>query len=141
MSDNKKPVFFTVFKVLGFVGIIVFIVGIVLASSGFGNFDNNNFMIGGILSSTGFFFGFVFLFLGFKPEISKLSAKSAKYIQRENKEDLSDIADMSADIAENAIRKSARAVRDGLRSTKYCKYCGAEIDEDSLYCSKCGERQ
>jgi predicted amidophosphoribosyltransferase len=40
-----------------------------------------------------------------------------------------------------AITKTTQAVNKGLDQTKFCKHCGAEIDEDSAFCSKCGKPQ
>ena len=93
------------------------------------------------MASVGMFVGFIGIISGFRPEITKLSTKTAKYVQEENKEDLTDIADTGADIISGAVTKVARAVNDGIRKTKFCKYCGAQIDEDSVYCSQCGEKQ
>ena len=77
----------------------------------------------------------------FRPEIAKLSMKTAKYVQEENKEDLTDMADTGADIISDAVKKVASSVNDGMRKSKFCKHCGAEIDEDSRYCSRCGKEQ
>ena len=82
-----------------------------------------------------------FFFLGFRPEITKMATKSAKYIQDENKEDLKDIVDTTADIAGDAITKTTKAIKKGLKDTKFCKHCGAEIDADSKFCSSCGKEQ
>lgn len=141
MGKNNKPLHFLVFKIIGFIGIAVFISGIILTCNGVNNFENNNFMIGGILTCVGMFVGVVFLVGGFRPEIAKLSAKSAKYIQQQNKSELSDIAETGADITSNALKKSAKAFKEGLCSKKFCKFCGAEIDEDSVFCNKCGKEQ
>ena len=141
MSDNNKPTHLFIFKVVGFIGIFVAIVGFVLTFKGFGDFEHNYFMLGGAMSALGIFVGVSCLVLGFRPEIMKLSTKTAKYIQQENKEDLTDIADTGAEIMSGAVKKTAKAVKEGLKDTKFCKYCGAEIDEDSIFCSKCGKEQ
>ena len=85
---NKKPIFFLIMKIVGFVGIAIGIAGVVLTFIGFGDFETNNFMIGGILASFGLFIGVTGLIFGFIPEISKLTTKTTKNIQQENKEDL-----------------------------------------------------
>lgn len=142
MSDNnKRPTYLLILKVVGFIGIFVAIVGFVLAYKGFGDFEHNYFMLGGVMSSLGVFVGVSCLVLGFRPEMMRLATKTAKYIQEENKEDLTDIADTGAEIMSGAVKKTAKAVKDGLKGTKFCKYCGAEIDEDSIFCSKCGKEQ
>lgn len=138
---SEKPKHFLVFKILSIVFLIVTVIGFGLVFTGFGDFGTNNFMIGGFMSTFGVFATFVCFFIGFKPELAKLSAKSAKYIQQETKEDMKDIATTGAQISEEAVKTTARAVKEGLRDTKYCKHCGAEIDEDSRFCKECGKEQ
>jgi hypothetical protein len=139
---NKKPKHFLLFKILGFLGVAAGIFGAILSISNFGNFDNNYFMIGGFISTAGLFIGISCLVIGFSPEISSMSVKSAKYIQQETKDDLKDIADSSADIAANAVSRLASAAKDGISpQKKYCKHCGTLIDADSKYCNRCGKPQ
>ena len=138
---NKKPKFLLILKILGFVFIGVAIAGAVIAFKGFGDFESNNFMLGGIMASIGSFAGISCLFVGFMPAMTKGMTKTARYIQEENKEDLKDMANTSAEINSEAITKTARSVKEGLKSTKFCKYCGAEIDSDSVFCSTCGKEQ
>ena len=139
---DKKPKHFLVFKIIAVVGIAVLIGGLVLIITGFGDFESNNFMIGGIMMPVGLFIGVTGFMFGFAPEISKMSAKSAKYIQNENKQDLMDIANTRAEIMEGAVTKTAKAFKEGFaEDTKYCKHCGAVIDADSKFCSKCGKEQ
>ena len=117
------------------------ITGAVLAFNGFGDFESNNFMFGAIMSTVGFFVGGVCLMYGFSPEIAKLRIKFTKHVQQENKDDLKDIANNTADITSDAITKNTIAVKKRLDDTKYCKYCGKEIDFDSIFCNKCGKEQ
>jgi hypothetical protein len=95
-------------------------------------------MIGGFLFPVGIFLCALGFFLGFKSEIAKMHIQSSKYIQQENKEDLKDIANTSAEISSEAITTITKAVKEGTKDKKFCKYCGAEIDGDSVFCSKCG---
>lgn len=141
--DNKKPKHFLVLKIIGFICIAVAIAGAILSFTGFGNFETNNFMIGGILMCFGMFIGTLCLATGFRPEISKLSAKSERYIINNNKEELTDITNTSADIVDDAISQTARAVKRGLTQNEsmFCKHCGAQIDIDSKFCNKCGKEQ
>ena len=89
----------------------------------------------------GLFLAITFLVIGFRPEITKMSMKSARYIQQENKEDLTDIVSTSADIASEALTKTVSAVKKGLATTMFCKHCGAKIDENSKFCKYCGKEQ
>lgn len=137
----KKPKHLIVLKIFGVVFACVGVAGIVLTVLGFGNFDNNYFVIGGPMACIGLFLAVVCLVFGFSPEIAKLSTKTSKYIQEENKQDLTDIATTKADISGEAITKVSKSIKKGFKNTKYCKYCGAEIDADSSFCKECGKKQ
>jgi hypothetical protein len=141
MNNNNKPKHFLVFKIIGFIGITLAIIGFILTFTGFGDFDSNNFIIGGFMATFGLFIGISCLMIGFRPEITKMSAKSAKYIQQENKEDFRDIASNTAEIASEAITKTTTAIKKGLDDKIFCKYCGEKIDSDSKFCNKCGKEQ
>ena len=65
----------------------------------------------------------------------------SKEIQIQHKEDLTSIANKSADISSEAITKTTRAIKKGIKDTKFCKHCGAEIDSDSTFCKSCGKKQ
>ena len=139
------PKHFFIFKIIGAIGLIVALIGIILTVKGFGNFENNNFMIGGLLSTFGFFIGALFLVQGFKPEIARMNAKAVKYVQEQNKAELTDIANNAAEIMSNAVSQTANAVKDGVSENTegkiYCKHCCALIDADSKFCNKCGKEQ
>ena len=137
---NNKPKHFTLFKVIGFVGAIIAIIGIINLISGFGDFTTHNFLIGMFLFPIGMFVGVMFLSLGFRPELTKMATKSAKYIQEENKQVLKDIVSTSAEITSEAVTTTAKAVKEGLKDTMYCKHCGKLIDKDSIYCKECGNK-
>ena len=47
---NKNPLYFLIFKLIGVVGIVAAVTGIILSIVGFGDFESNNFMIGGFLT-------------------------------------------------------------------------------------------
>ena len=141
MSNNNKPKYFIIFKIVGFIGIILAITGFVLTFVGFGDFESNNFMIGGLVAVFGLFIGVSGLMIGFRPEITKASTQSIKYIQQENKEDLKDIASTAVEITSEAITKTATAIKTGLDDKMFCKHCGEKIDSDSKFCNKCGKEQ
>ena len=136
---NKKPTHFHIFKLVGVVGVITAVVGIVLAISGFGNFENNNFMIGSFLTVIGMMATAIGIMIGFGPEIVKARLQTARYIQEEAKDDLTAIASNSAEITKDAVTTTAEAIREGIEIKKYCKHCGAKIDSDAKFCTVCGK--
>ena len=137
----EKPKHYLVFKILFIVFAIVTVAGIVLSAQGFGNFENNNFMIGGFMGTFGLFATVACAMIGFRPELTRLSTKSAKYIQQQNKEDLKDIATTGAEIVKEAVTVTTEAAREGLSESMYCKHCGEKIDRDSRFCKECGGEQ
>ena len=139
--SNNKPKHFLILKIVGFLGIAIVIIGLILIFTGFGNFEVQTFMIGGIMLPLGCGMAFMGITMGFGPEFARLRTQTAKYIQNENKEDLSDIASNAADIMSEAVTKTAQAAKAGLQDSVYCKYCGAEIDTASVFCNKCGNKQ
>ena len=140
-NKNQPPKHLKIFKVLGILFIVVAVAGIVLSITGFGNFENKSFMIGGFMTTFGLFLGATFTMFGFKPEMTKLSTRTARYIQEQNKEDFTQMASNTADITSDAVTRTTRAVKKGLKEQMYCKHCGAEIDRDSKFCKECGEEQ
>ncbi len=74
--------------------------------------------------------------------LSDVSIKSRKKVIEENEDNLKDIADANARINKGAVKETAKAFKEGFTSSNktYCKYCGAEIDADSVYCNKCGKK-
>lgn len=137
----KKPIHYLVFKILAAVFLVVTVVGLILLFTGFGDFETDNYLYGIFILPVGFGGMMSFAFLGFKPEIAKMSARSARYIQEQNKEDLQGLASTGAEIHSEAVKTTARAVKEVLSDTKYCKHCGAKIDEDSRFCKECGGEQ
>ena len=138
---SKKPIFFLIFKIIGVAGVAAAIYGAVLAIRGFGDFESNNFMIGGFLAVLGVFVGISCTVVGFGPEIAKMRAKTTRYIVEENKGDLTAIATNTAEIMSDAVTTTTAAVVDGMRATKFCKHCGEKIDADSKFCPSCGKEQ
>ena len=135
----NRPGHFWLFKIVGVVGVGATVAGIVLAFTGFGNFENNNFMIGSFLAVIGVMMTAVGITIGFGPEIAKARAKTIRYIQEENKEDLTAIANNRAEIMSDAVSTTAGAIVNGAQKTMFCKHCGAKIDADSAFCSQCGK--
>ena len=76
-----------------------------------------------------------------QPSMKGLLPEADKYIQQENKEDLKDIISTTADIASEAVTKTATEIKQGIEDTIFCKHCGAKIDFDSKFCKKCGKEQ
>ena len=141
---NKPPKLYFILKIVAFcmlgVGLILVTLGIIFGKMNDPHFDMSYmFMImpGAFLA----FLSLPMLLISFLPNIQRARIATVKYVQNENKEDLTEIVSNSADIAGTGIKKTARAIKEGLKNTKYCKYCGEEIDADSLFCNKCGKQQ
>ena len=137
----EKPRHYLIFKILSAVFFVVTITGIVFVVKGFGDFETNFFMVGGIMFAFGLVGTFACALIGFRPEFTKLAMKSAQYIQQETKAEMMDIVRTGAEIQKGAVTMTAAAVKEGLTETKFCKHCGAKIDEDSKFCKKCGGAQ
>ena len=136
---KQKPKYLLIFKIIGFIGIGLGVFGLILAFVGFGDFESNNFMIGSFVAVIGVMMTALGIAIGFGPEIAKARAKTLRYIQEENKDDLTAIANNSAEIMSDAVSKTANAVANGVQKTMFCKHCGARIDADSTFCSRCGK--
>ena len=136
---NEKPKHFRIFKLVALAGSITLVLGIVLAVRGFGDFESNNFMIGGFLTVFGMMATAIGIMIGFGPEIVKARLQATRYIQEEAKNDLTAIASNSAEITKDAVTTTAEAIREGMEIKKYCKHCGAKIDSDAKFCTACGK--
>ena len=74
-------------------------------------------------------------------ELSGAMVKTSKKIIDNNEEDLRHISKKSAEINAIGVETTARAIKRGLTEENiYCKYCGASIDSDSVFCNKCGKK-
>ena len=135
----NRPRHFWIFKIIGVIGAVATVTGIVLTVTGFGDFESNNFMIGSFVAVIGVMMTAFGIAIGFGPEIAKARAKTLRYIQEENKDDLTAIANNSAEIMSDAVSKTANAIANGVQKTMFCKHCGARIDADSTFCSRCGK--
>ena len=160
-NKNQEPKMFKVLRILApcllFVGVLLIVLGCTVfradKSVGDGDMANLGLIIPGIFIA---FLSVPSFFIGFMPKISKTMARANMYIseevapemikthkriQQENKEDLTDISNTGADISSEAITKTTRAIKKGLKDTKFCKHCGTEIDADSTFCKSCGGEQ
>lgn len=75
-------------------------------------------------------------------EYADMAVKVRSNVINNNEELLRETANKSADIQKGAIRSMAGSVKEGFtqESKIYCKYCGASIDSDSVFCNKCGKQ-
>lgn len=120
-------------------GFIFLILGILFTILGTTTFDMDlGILIPGIILIP---FSVAWIVMSFIPNIMRMSIKIANEIQNENKNELQEIATTASEINSEAIKTTARSVKEGLqKDTKYCKECGAEIDSDSKYCKECGAK-
>ncbi|MBR4998331.1 MAG: zinc ribbon domain-containing protein [Clostridia bacterium] len=148
-NKNQEPKFYKVMRILSPILLAVGVLLIVLANTAFkiqtksfGARPNFGLLVPGIFIA---FLAVPTFFIGFMPKIAKGMAKTniylSKEIQQEHKEDLHELANTGADISSEAITKTTRAVKKGLKDTKFCKHCGSEIDVDSIFCKSCGKKQ
>ena len=80
---NKAPNHFLLFKILGIIGVIAAVAGVVLAVSGFGDFESNKFIIGVFMTGGGSMLSAIGLSIGFRPEIMRMRTQTARYIQEQ----------------------------------------------------------
>lgn len=140
---KDKPKIFLIVKIVAFIMLIVGLILIILGTAvypdaTFSDMPNMGLFMPGIFLT---FFSIPCFVWGFTPELHKVGIKTKKYLQEENKGDLTDMASTSADITSGAATKTAKAVKDGLKDTKYCRYCGEQIEADSKFCKHCGKEQ
>lgn len=148
-NQAKKPKIFLVLKILASVlivaGIVLIIIGATMNNpdmSSSGWFDAQSSRNGFIFGGVGVLIVGIFLLLtAFVPSFQKINIKTKKYIIDQNKEDLQDISSQTADIVSPAVTKVTKAVKDGVEQSKFCKDCGAKIDEDAKFCPFCGKKQ
>lgn len=149
MSNSNKPKIFLVLKIIASILIVAGIVLIVLGTAvypmmfnGAPHGPNPAFFVPGMVLLT---FSLPILVFSFMPEFKGVAIKITKSILNANKNDLTDIANTTAEINKSSIYTTAKTAskgfKDGSSNTKFCKECGAEIDEDSKFCSKCGKKQ
>ena len=68
--------------------------------------------------------------------------KAAKYMLDEAEDDLRNMSTRGANISKEGLEISSRAIKDGFtKEKKYCKNCLEPIDEDSVFCKRCGKKQ
>lgn len=72
-----------------------------------------------------------------------VAARTRKNILDANGDILKESATKQTDINKEAIKTTARTIKEGLTGsdTIYCKHCGEPIDVDSKFCKKCGKMQ
>jgi len=95
------------------------------------------------------FIGLVFIFMlvmlispKLRGKFMSYQLKANKYMMDESKEDLKSISDSMAYATKDGIKTTAKAIKEVfLDETIYCKYCEAKIDNDAVFCKKCGKKQ
>lgn len=140
----KQPKLFTILLCVAIfllsAGIITIIVGAILLSTG--DYDVHILapatMVPGGLA---IYFSLLCFIWGFMPKLEKAMIEKAKYVQQITKQSQTEIATTQAEISHKALKQTAKAIKEGLKDTKFCKECGKEIDADAKFCKECGTKQ
>ena len=139
----------TILKIVGgfmlVVGVILVVLGLAVFGEDHGGMLMPNFALlapGAFLATT----SFIVFFLGFAPSIIKMQTSLTKEAIDKSKVEMKEVADATADIGYDAIRKTARAAREGFGTTPlereiHCSQCGGKIKLDSKFCRHCGGEQ
>lgn len=139
MSEMKEPRHLKVLRIVGFFIIILGIAMIVFGAIMAHQSDMWGFLIFGGVAVI--LFGIILIFTGLSAKIDIAEAKTRRYTAQATEGDMTDIANIQADVVDDAVTNTVKAVKRGLKDTKYCKYCGEEIDADSAFCKHCGKSQ
>ena len=136
----KKPIKYTIFLILGILSFVCCVTLIVLSVTvlTWEHMPNLAMLCPGVMLLGP---AITFIVLASMPAMQISALKSQRYVMQQSQQDLTAIADMTADITDDAVTQTAKAVKNGLKETKYCKHCGKEIDKDSLFCKDCGKQQ
>lgn len=149
MKENKAPKVYLILKIIGFlmiaVGAVLIIVGLIQNVPSMGDdswFNASTTRMGLIFGGLACcLFGIFLTITGFTPSIMKVQIKTQKHVINENADDLKNIADTGADIVSGGVGKIVKTVKDNIKDNKFCKFCGKEIDGESIYCPFCGKKQ
>ena len=68
-----------------------------------------------------------------------IKVKAAKYLIDENKDDLKAITDAMAQ--SGFLQNNNKTDNYNNNEVRFCKYCGRNIDADSVFCKYCGKQQ
>ncbi len=146
----------TKFKIAGFCTLAVGATLVILAftvfgeNTGIGTTPNFSFMVPGW-----FLFGLsvLLLFLGFKPNITKIQAKlhsdSMEHAGDEITKAGMKTVDVVVPVGKKAVKEMSPAISalaknikdETTQETVYCKKCGKAIAADSDFCKFCGTKQ
>lgn len=137
--EIKEPKHLKVFRILGFFTIIIGIAMIVFGAIMIEQSELYFLLLAGGVVVV--FFGIMFTIEGFSAKIDIAEAKTQRYTAQATEGEMTDIANIHADVVDDAVTNTVKAVKKGLKNTKYCKYCGEEIDADSRFCNYCGKSQ
>ena len=144
MSEFKKPKAYIVCKTVAFVllaiAAVFFVGGLVHEIMNPDHSNNGTIVI--VRIGVGFAILSIIMFIiAFGPERRRMLAKYARYRQNETKDIATDIYLTQAEIKSGGIKTIAKAFKDGMKDSIFCKHCGAEIDQDSKFCRECGKEQ
>lgn len=73
--------------------------------------------------------------------IASLAVERQARAVLDNAEKLGELTDLASDAVAKTVSKAASALHGTAAGEIYCKYCGTPIDDDSVFCKKCGKKQ
>lgn len=100
------------------------------------------FVIVGLFILAGFIFTFTMMFSSkARAKMMSKQVEASKRVIEANKDNIKSISDNVAEATKGGVKTTARAIKEGLKDTVFCKHCGAEIEADSTFCKVCGKKQ
>ena len=139
--DPQKQKMKKIFKTIIIIGVVLTLLGTVLAVLAFttSKYVNEAMAIIGFCLIS---FGIPVILWGFVPKIERFNMQVRKHIQEENKDTLTSMANTSADIHSEAVGKIAKTIHNEInnKTSKFCQHCGAPVKPNQKFCKYCGNQ-
>ena len=100
------------------------------------------FIIIGVLAIAIFIFTLLLMFSPkLRGKMMSKNIKATKYMIDESKDDIKSISSDMSEATSDGVETTVRAIKRGIEKEEsiFCKHCGAKIDKNSKFCSKCGK--